>query len=156
MILCTDWRHRKANEVIGTASSPHVQLESTYYMIYQLRWVFIALYKYCILIMVLHKPLVQPYKLFFTKKEISRKCSYFKSLCFIYRYPWITTMRIILQVQVISVMNSIRKRVRESTESVQAIYEDLLCSARSTEWDDTTEVVKNIPTFYSSRSSLYR
>ena len=56
--------------------------------------------------------------------------------------------------KVIPVMNSIRKRVRESTESVQAIYEDLLCSARSTEWDDTTEVVKNIPTFYLDQNSI--
>ena len=62
-----------------------------------------------------------------------------------------------IKLQVSSTMGAIKKRCREETKAVPQIYHEEIAKLRTPEWDDDTQdVVKQLPTYQSCHSILYR
>lgn len=55
------------------------------------------------------------------------------------------------------IMSVVRKQVRNSTQPLPSIFNDMLADTRSMEWVDAIQdVVFKLPTFYTAKSGLYR
>ena len=55
------------------------------------------------------------------------------------------------------IMNFISDRCQNEIRPVQSIYQEEITKLRDDEWDaDSKEIVQKLPTFYSSKSTLYR
>ena len=52
-------------------------------------------------------------------------------------------------------LSLVRKRIRDTVDPIPSIYDDMLSTLRSREWDDSTEeLATRFPTFYSAKPAF--
>ncbi|CAG2184746.1 unnamed protein product [Mytilus edulis] len=60
------------------------------------------------------------------------------------------------KIEVIKIMQTMKQRAKNEVTPIQAIYEEELVKLRTPEWnDDTKQIVEQLPTYYSCKTSLY-
>ena len=60
------------------------------------------------------------------------------------------------KIEVIKIMQTMKQRAKNEVTPIQAIYEEELVKLRTPEWndDDTRQIVEQLPTYYSCKTSL--
>ncbi|KAJ8311773.1 hypothetical protein KUTeg_010675 [Tegillarca granosa] len=61
------------------------------------------------------------------------------------------------QIDCMKMLEAIKKRCRYEVRPIPSIYEESVSRLRNQDWnDETRDIVEQLPTFYSCKSSLYR